>query len=176
MAPVFFLRATAICFLLLSALVSAVTQPNLGSEALNHYESSHAYISSRYPQGIPPPHPSWRVEYYSHLLAGHSTAERDAWRLSQTQGYGPVHVSYGHRAHTAYVTTKIPRGSDLGGRWGLNHAVVDGEGRRSYKDLYAFWKMDQSGVKLMRLDAWKEGGQTPQILTWDAVRGLIRSR
>ena len=166
------LRFSGICLLALTSCVWAVTQPSLGSEARDHYDDSHQFIRSNYPQGEWP-HPSSRVEYYSHLLSGHSDAEREAWSLSQTHGYGPAYVSWGHRNRNAYVTTRIPHDSQLGRTWGFSAPMIDGEGNRQYKDIYAFWHVNNDRVKLMRLDAWKAGGQAPQILTWRNILGQI---
>lgn len=161
----------ALSLLALAAVALAVPQPRLDSEALQHYEESHGYLSNRYPamdQGSLAL--STRREYYSHLLSGHTNGEEEAKLFSRSHPNGPVHVSYGARSRHAYVTTKIPYTSELGRKWGLGVPTITDDGERRYRDLYAFWKVDKrSPPKLLRLDAWLAGGATPQIMTWDQV-------
>ncbi|EST04845.1 hypothetical protein PSEUBRA_006162 [Kalmanozyma brasiliensis GHG001] len=159
-----------------AAFALAVPQPRLDSEALEHYENMHGFLSNRYPaadQGTVAL--STRREYYSHLLSSHTNGETEAKVFSQTSPNGPVHVSYGARSRTAYVTTKIPHDSNLGRTWGLGVPSIADNGERRYRDLYAFWKVDKRGSpKLLRLDTWLAGGLTPQVMSWDAVRHLLR--
>lgn len=164
-----------VTFLCFAGLVAAVIQPTLNSEAEDHYSLSHDFIRTNYPAHITAPAADARIEYYSHLLSAHSNAEKDAWRLSQNHPYGPAHITYGRRRRNIYVTTKIDRSSQLGQRWGLGNPVIkDIDGSRDYKDLYAFWRVKQDGVKLLRLDAWKHGGVGQQIITWRNVMSSLR--
>ncbi|KAI3489075.1 hypothetical protein L1887_46833 [Cichorium endivia] len=136
--------------LVLGAL--AVQQPELEEHEWPLYRSSLAHIRSTFEE--PRPAPDSRVQYYPHLLAGQATAERDAWNFAHEQGMGPVHVSYDYNRRYAYVTTKIPRESTLGRKWGLGQPQISDLGFRRTKDAYAYWKVSKRGAQLLRLDLW----------------------
>lgn len=157
--------------LVLGAL--AVQQPELEEHEWPLYRASLAHIRSTFEE--PRPAPDSRVQYYPHLLAGQATAERDAWNFAHEQGMGPVHVGYDYNRRYAYVTTKIPRESTLGRKWGLGQPQISDLGFRRTKDAYAYWKVSKRGAQLLRLDLWSSGSHAAQTTSWQNVyRGLSR--
>jgi len=101
--------------------------------------------------------PDGRVKQYSHILGGHRSGEADALAYASTQGNGPFHVSLGKRA--LYASTLIQGNSPLGVKWNLR--MTNGYQR----DATAFWRINDEGAKLVRLDVWPVGAVQQQRMS-----------
>jgi len=138
---------------------SALLEPELNSKQKHHYHASLDHLAAAH-EGVPNGQ-DW-LKYYSHLVVAHPDAEAKAWEHALLQGNGPVLVTMD--GDDIFATSKIPSGSRLGQRWNLDW-------RDNRRDAFAFWQIDRSGHKMLRLDVWPEGGlvqeQEPleQVLT-----------
>ncbi|SPO26921.1 uncharacterized protein UTRI_10390_B [Ustilago trichophora] len=157
----------------LTALVWTMEQPHLSREAREEYDNHLTpFVQESYGGNVPLLNERWQI--YSHHVVAHPNAEQEAFEFSKTAGNGPVFVRYGRGNFNAYAVTKIPSSSILGVKWGFRAPQIGPTGERDYRDIYAFWHVTKTQVRLIRLDAWRQGAYQTPIISWDAIRFLLR--
>lgn len=156
-------RAFLLALTIFCALAVAVPLPLLDQKDIQHRNAAIVFLRSRHAvHGAFEP-----VESYSHLLGGHRDGEEDAWAFAHQPGNGPVHMTMDGKEKNFYVTTKIPSTSQLGRKWNLSW-------RDNPRDAYALWHIHRKGHKLLRLDRWPVGGNTPQEYTLQSILERVR--
>lgn len=154
------------CFIvtLLLSLALALPLPLMTAEEGRIYALFTQHYKSLYevPEHMPMPY-----DQYSHLSGAHPHLEDQALQHAQQPRNGPF---FSERRHEAlYISTQVQSTSHLGGIWNLK--MQEG-GRLNNVDAHLFWRIDQAGARLLRLDVFPIGVQPQEEMPMQTAINL----